>query len=259
MDNQQIQHYFMEHFLTNDSNIYSAIKGTNEAFIKARLAIYTDGTRMNLIEVLANDFPVLASLMGQDLFTEVMHQYLECYPSRHYSAFHIADHIVDFLKEHAAVAERLDWQEIAHFERILDTLMISASCPTVSVAALQAIESEQWPSMTFAFHPSVQWFMYDYNVADYWQAWIDKRPLDTLERSAHAVPWIFWQSPGGEVCFRAYKMPQLQMLQALQANKTFGDVCEQLATTMDESLVANYALETLLNWLHAPMISAINS
>lgn len=63
------------------------------------LHIYYSAYRERLGESLAKEFPILAELLGKELFNEFAHGYLDTYKPRSYTLAHLGHAFVDYLKE----------------------------------------------------------------------------------------------------------------------------------------------------------------
>lgn len=75
-----------------------------------------------------------------------------------------------------------------------------------------------------------------------------------IERTEKPVYWLMWRFER-----QSYFCPttdeQLWMMQALQAGKSFAEVCEGLCDWLEEDKVAPFAAETLRGWVSEGIFS----
>ncbi|HVT58707.1 MAG TPA: DNA-binding domain-containing protein [Thermoanaerobaculia bacterium] len=64
-----------------------------------RLSIYANAYYARLLECLADCFPVLARVLGEEVFASFAFEYLQQYPSRSYTLDHLGEHFPRFLEE----------------------------------------------------------------------------------------------------------------------------------------------------------------
>src|SRR5260370_25598234 len=79
-----------------------------------RLAIYGYAYYARLLECLGDEFPVLKHALGEELFDAFAAEYLEQYPSRSYTLFHLGLNFPRFLAETRPDQEREGSSEADH-------------------------------------------------------------------------------------------------------------------------------------------------
>ena len=88
----------------------------------ARLAVYADAYFWRLRDVLAENFPQVATILGPDRFEELTRDYLTRHPSEHPSVRHVGLHLPATLAAHEgsrpwlADVARLEWTRLEVFD-----------------------------------------------------------------------------------------------------------------------------------------------
>lgn len=158
------------------------IRADDEAMATQRLDVYANMYFFRLLEVVRDDYPKLAALVGADRFHNLVTSYLQAYPSANPSirwvGRHLARHIEDsepeLLARHppAAALARLEWARGEAFD--------AAGAPAVTVADLAAVPPDRWPLLRFKLRPAVRVVELSHAVLPLWLA------LEQAERAARA-------------------------------------------------------------------------
>jgi hypothetical protein len=113
----------------------------------ARPQVYADAYFWRLRDVLAENFPRLAAILGPERFEDLAREYLERHPSEHPSLRFLGRGLAAIVARHADQAPalvdlaRLEWARVEVFD--------AADCETLTVEALRSIRPEDWPSLRF--------------------------------------------------------------------------------------------------------------
>ena len=74
-----------------------------------RLSIYADAYRLRIIEALANSYPKLKALLGDNLFDVTARSFIDAYPSTYQNMRWVGDkmqtHLIKTLPQHPIAAE----------------------------------------------------------------------------------------------------------------------------------------------------------
>src|SRR3990167_9902610 len=91
---EALQAYVIENDLRVAGNIVTPVNMS----VRDRLHVYRNAYYLRLTEVLENDFPVLCEIMGEEPFAALAQDYLDAYPSHHFSVQKVGRHLPKFLK-----------------------------------------------------------------------------------------------------------------------------------------------------------------
>ncbi|HEY9051517.1 MAG TPA: DNA-binding domain-containing protein, partial [Gammaproteobacteria bacterium] len=96
----KLQQTFQECVLHPDKPVSAAwVSASGRAAPETQLSIYTYAYAARLTEVLANDYPAVLMAIGEDLFNELAHDYIQAYPSHHFSLRDFGRHLSEFIAE----------------------------------------------------------------------------------------------------------------------------------------------------------------
>ena len=130
------------------------VRGADDSDRKTRIRVYSDAYYLRLRDVLREDFPRLASLLGSERFDDVVSEYLEVFPSKQPSVRHLGRVLTEFLRRRedlpkcvADLAE-LEWARVEVFDAP------DAECATI--ADLAGVSPDAWPSLRFSTIPAIR-------------------------------------------------------------------------------------------------------
>src|SRR5947199_912111 len=118
----------------------------------ARVGVYADAYFGRLRDVLREDFPHVAALLGPR-FEETARGYLRAHPSEHPSVRHLGRMFADFLEHRPDLPPylgdlaRLEWARIEVFD--------APDARSLNAAALRGVAAEDWPALRFVTVPAL--------------------------------------------------------------------------------------------------------
>jgi len=213
-----------------------------------RLRVYADAYFGRLHDVLAEDFPRVAALLGGERFEDVVREYLTSHPSTHFSVHHLGRDLA------AAIAQRTDLPpylaDLARLEWARREVFDARDCEFLTADALQAVSPADWPRLRFAPIPALAILRADWPVHEVWGG--------TETASVPAATCIrVWRSQD----FRVYHAPMdardAEALDRLIAGEPFGIIC----TAFDDLAPlegAQRATALLARWLDDGIIAGVD-
>jgi hypothetical protein len=132
----------------------------------ARLRVYADAYFWRLRDVLAEDFPRVAAILGPDRFDDLAREYLRSHPSEHPSVHHLGRNLAAViarqadLQRYLADLARLEWARLEVFD--------APDSEPLKADALLAVRSEDWPQLRFAPIPALAVLRVDWPVHELW-------------------------------------------------------------------------------------------
>lgn len=248
------QAYLLDSRLYSDSDAAFTQKIVNDKKVgaKKRLSIYADAYRLRIIEALANAYPILKALLGDDLFDKNARSYIEQYPSTYRNMRWVGDqmpaHLQKTLPQHPIAAE------LAQFEWALSLAFDAEDAPILSLQDLAAIAPENWGDLRFKFHPAVQLFNPKYNVLQIWQALnVDETPPQVAQINE---PYVVWRIELNSH-YRSLELAEYAAIQQMMAGASFADLCENLQENASEDEATMQAAQYLAAWLNEGLISTV--
>jgi hypothetical protein len=249
-----VQHNLQCHLLHEDETIINQLAKPPKGCLKDRLAIYANGYYWRLMDALQKDYQVLYNYLGDKAFAEVATAYIAAYPSRFYTIAAFTKQLPEFLLD--LHPERGYLSELAALIRALSLSLEAADDPVLAYTALTAVPLQNWPSLCFKCHPSVQCLTFKWNIFSWWQALLQKKrsPKKRKENSA----CIVWRQ---ELQSHAISLTHLEWVafQALQAGSCFADVCERVYTTkgVSETAAPAFVANCVTKWLNDHIFSEV--
>ena len=148
----------MQHYLLGKtSGVISSIVDAPPLPAADRLAIYRNAYQVRLIDALHETYPVLHSLLGDEVWVEMGEAFVAEYPSKFRSIRWYGRQMAQFLAEREPFSDAPILAEVALLEWTLSEVFDSPDAEPLQRAALSAwgLPSE-WASLTFEFHPSLR-------------------------------------------------------------------------------------------------------
>lgn len=209
----------------------------------ARIDIYAHMYCSRIIGSLLEDYPAVAGVLGAEAFDTLAHAYLEAHPSTHASLRQAGAHLPGFLAGlptgcvPAFVPDlaRLEWAQLEVFD--------AADVPLLTLADLQAIAPEEWSAFGLRLAPAVRLLTVAWPV----HRCVDDAPRAVVLQPAETALRV-WRKDFG-VFVSAPDDIERRGLQALQAGRSFGALCEDLAMTLDDEVAAQTAAGLVVRWI----------
>jgi hypothetical protein len=151
-----------------DPRLVRCVEGRGQLGPEQRIDIYAQMYYARLREVLREDFPCVAAVLGCAGFDTVVRAYLADRPSTHPSLRHLGCQFAAFLDTRAETGSLPFLGDLARLEWArLDVFDAPASEP-LQVEHLQHIAPEEWPGLRFRLTPACQILHSDWPVHELW-------------------------------------------------------------------------------------------
>jgi hypothetical protein len=209
-----------------------------------RLRIHADAYRLRLIEVLGNDFPVTAALLGEDRFDALALQFIAAHPSTHPSLRHFGRGFADWLQQAAATPRTL--HELARFEWLQGDVFDAADAAPLAIEDIAPLPADAWPSLRLHLQPSLRMIELACNAPALVEAHAHGRHLPVLRRVPSAQ-WLLWRVDG-DAHWRRPDVDEAALLHAIFSGETFGELCKR-ATDFHAHDGPLRAVSLLKRWL----------
>jgi hypothetical protein len=254
---RKLQEILQSHLLYSQGEIASYITEPVRGTAAERLAIYEDGYRFRLIEVLQKDYSVLQQYIGDEAFEAMCRAYIDAYPSRYFSVANFGQHFPVFLENTEPYASKPYLNELAAFLWALSTTIDAPNAPLLTTQTVASIVPEQWPHARFTLQPSAELLFAYWNILPIWQALIKDETPPEPQASTLPVACMVWRKE-----LQPYYCPLTQeearVFETIQKGFTFAEICQELLQSMPEEEVAAYVVNLLLRWLNDGLLSTVN-
>lgn len=236
-----LQDAMQDWLLDGDPRIGAHIAGPENS---QRLRIYADAYRLRLLDVLAQDFPVTRTLLGEAAFEAQALGYLQAHPSRQPSVRWFGNGFADWLAQAPGLPAGSD--ELARFEWLQGECFDAPDAPMLALAAVASLSAEAWPILPLRLHPAARM------LATRHLRLSSGQPVPA--RRTTVARWLLWRS-GLDVHWRRLDDDEAEVLGQIARGTHFGEVCESLAR-LDGDGSALRAASLLKRWLTDGVLAA---
>jgi hypothetical protein len=211
----------------------------------ARMQVYVDAYFWRLRDVLAEDFPRLASVVGAERFEELAREYLSAHPSARPSVRHLGDGFPDFVAQSAGLPPYLG--DLARLERARTDVFDAPDDVSLTVEHLRTVDPAAWPELRFAPLRALALLHLDWPVHELWsdEGAVPCAPAPTALR--------VWRGADYRVFHAVLDPRAAPALERLIAGEPFGAICGAFADLPPEE-GARQATALLARWLEDGLI-----
>jgi hypothetical protein len=254
---RQLQEQFQNYVHQHQGDIEQKIVNAPQISVHERVEIYRQGYYLRLIDILSREFSVLKTLLGEAAFEALCKDYIDSHPSTHFSVRTYGRHMVQYLSSLPTVTPLQI--ELAEFEWAFGKVIDGPDGPQITVEDMANMPPEAWGVLRLELHPSLRIVPLRLNTPQIWQAIFDnnpEKPVPEMEIAPAPVNWLLWRF-NQQAHYYPANQNHMIMVQAVQANQNFPEICEALCETMEVEEVAQFAGSTLREWVSLGLISRL--
>jgi len=225
------------------------VRGYDDNDRKTRIGVYADAYFLRLRDVLREDFPRIAALVGPAQFDEIVEGYLEAFPSRWPSVRHLGHALSEFLRHRtdtpkclADLAE-LEWARIEVFDAP------DAECTTIE--DFISVPADAWPALRFSAIPAIRTLRVQYPVHHLWSGG------SCLDVSAEETVLRVWRANDCRVFHALMDKRESAAIQKMISGEPFATICETFAD-LPEAGAAQESAALLVRWIEDGIIHRID-
>ena len=179
-----------------------------------RVHVYAGMYLWRLVDALREDFPKLATVLGDDGFADLARGYIRAHPSTEPSIRHLGRALPDFLAgyqpAYLADLARLEWTRLQVFD--------APDATPLTAAELRRVAAAEWPDLRFTLVPACARLVTAWPVH---RLWADPTTALAPARSVLRV----WRE-GFIVFHAAMDTVEEQAFDRLVAGEAFAAICE---------------------------------
>ena len=181
-----------------------------------RLRVYADAYFWRLHDVLTEDFPRVAAVLGAERFEDVLREYLRSHPSTHPSVHHLGRDLA------AAIVLRADLPaylaDLARLEWTRREVFDAADCDPLTADALRAVAPADWPHLRLTPIPALAILRTDWPVHEVWDG-------TAVVSTGDATCVRVWRDRDYRVYHAPMDAHDAEALDRLMAGESFEVVC----------------------------------
>jgi hypothetical protein len=231
------------------SALMEAVVPSGPLSAAARLDIYRGMYFWRLRGALAEDFPKLEKVLGEEPFSDLARAYLLAHPSGHPSLRHLGGALPGFLAGRRVACDPLWLADLAALEWARVEAFDAPDAPAISADDVRRVPAEAWPALRFQLVPCVRLLASDWPVHEPWSE--PGGPTPSPSPTAIRV----WRQ-AGDVRHTAMDDLERPAFARLAAGGTFADVCAALADAAGPDAPCQ-AGALLARWLQDDLIADV--
>lgn len=245
--------------VTGPASIHAALLGLvredGRLGAAPRIQIYRDMYRARLVDVLREDFPRVAVILGDEEFEALVGRYLARHPSTHPSVRYVGDRFADFVAAERAGPPflgdlaRLEWARLDVFD--------AADAEPLRMTDLQEVAPADWPALELRAIPACRLLECAWPVHEIWSA-----ARDALEEltapEPRPVTIRVWRE-GSDVSHAAIGAAERRVFPLLERGAPFSRMCAALEDDLEPEDAAREIGGLLLRWLEDGILARLPS
>jgi hypothetical protein len=251
----ELQTRFQEGVVNGHRTIFASIKDSRRTDRAILFGVYYDAYRSRLAEFLANDFPILRSHLGEEAFGQLCKDYIESTLSLQPNARWYGTRLPDFMRKTPSWRTNKTAIDLAAFERALSNAFDAPDLPQAGIDSLRDTRQNDWPQLTFDFHPSVMLFDLGGGTARLCEALAQGKQPPVLREGTETV--LFWRYDGRAFYRVVAEDERLALVEARQG-KRFGEICTLLAFQRNGEDVTQRVAGFLSQWFADGLIAQLS-
>ncbi len=212
----------------------------------ARLRVYAEAYFWRLRDVLAEDFPQAARLLGPDRFEDVVRDYLKRHPSEDPSVRHLGRDMAAFFHRRAGLPRylgdlaRLEWARLEVFD--------APDTEPLTAGGLRRVAPEDWPQLRFLPSPALAVIRAGWRVHEIWAG------ADPAAIAAAPTVLRVWRAEDYTVFHAPMDARATEALDRLIAGEPFAAICGAFADLVPHE-AAREATALLARWIEDGIIA----
>lgn len=167
-----LQREFVAALLDPERPCPPSLKSWNGSDPAARFAVHRNNVVASLVDTLAETFPVVRQLVGEDFFRAMAQRHVRAAPPRTRILAHYGAAFAAFIEDFAPAAGLPYLADVARLEFLRVRAFHAADAPLADSAALAALlgEPERLVQLNFRLHPSLALLRSPFAIVSLWAA-----------------------------------------------------------------------------------------
>lgn len=251
---QNIQAAFKRYLFEEDNEIVAHIISTESLNSDNRLAVYRNAYRSRLVEALANDYPALSYVMGEDGFRDLSLAYLKAYPSTNYSLRWFGKQLPRFLDRPEPYDSERCLCDLVNFEWALVDAFDAKDIVALTTEDMTKVPPDVWPQLRLSLHPSVSRVTCSWNCLAMWLSMKNKAAIPTPQPLDTVVTYLIWRK-GLKTLYRSLGADETDALNRVSQGTDFAGLCTGLTQWVPTEQTALRAASLLKTWLNEGLVT----
>jgi len=201
-----------------------------------------------LRDVLREDFPRVATLLGPERFEDVVSGYLEVFPSKQPSVRHLGRALAEFLRRREDIPKcladlaQLEWARVEVFD--------APDAESATISDFVSVPPDAWPALRFSTIPALQTLRAQYPVHQLWSG------DESLDVAAANTSIRVWRANDCRVFHAPMDERESAALRKMISGEPFAAICETFAD-LPAAEAAEEATALLARWIEDGIIRRV--
>ena len=208
-------------------------------------AVYRNTTPVALAETLRASYPVVAELLGDQLFAETAFAFARHHPAGDPVLLGYGPGFPAFLADQAWIADLPYLPDVAAIERLRTEAHMAADGPALSLTDVAGLGTDHWPTLRLRLHPATRIAWLSTPALTIWRAHHETPEFETLAPDWRAEG-VLVTRPDGVLQVHELDAPAHRLIFGLRLGETAGQAAAATAATYPEADLAS-AFATLVN------------
>jgi len=250
----EVQHLFWESVAVQPGRDSIApafvrlVRGCDDSDRKTRIRVYSDAYYLRLRDVLREDFPRVAALLGPERFEDAASGYLEVFPSKQPSVRHLGRAVAEFLRRREDIPKcladlaQLEWARVEVFD--------APDAESATIGDFVSVPPDAWPALRFSTIPALQTLRAQYPVHQLWSG------DESLDVAAANTSIRVWRANDCRVFHAPMDERESAALRKMISGEPFAAICETFAD-LPAAEAAEEATALLARWIEDGIIRRV--
>ena len=224
------------------------VRGCDDSDRKTRIRVYSDAYYLRLRDVLREDFPRVAALLGPERFEDAASGYLEVFPSKQPSVRHLGRALAEFLRRREDIPKcladlaQLEWARIEVFD--------APDAESATIGDFVSVPPDAWAALRFSTIPALQTLRAQYPVHQLWSG------DESLDVAAANTSIRVWRANDCRVFHAPMDERESAALLKMISGEPFAAICETFAD-LPAAEAAEEATALLARWIEDGIIRRV--
>lgn len=213
-----------------------AVRG--EMAAARRFAVYRNNSAVSLVDALADSYPVVQALVGDEFFRPMAKVFVERHLPKSPVLLEYGAEFADFIATFPPAAELVFLGDVARVERAWSEAYHAVDAKPLEIAALGEIDENMLAEAQFRLHPSVRLVASDHPAVSIWQGHnADGAAREDVLRAVIQQPEKgMIMRPTVDVKAHILSHATFAMVAALGAGRCLGEAAEEAAIETADDL-----------------------
>ena len=198
------------------------------AAMPAGFAVYRNTWLQALLDALAANYPVVAMLLGDELFERVALEFARDHPAETPALALYGEEFPDFLQVHDAGREIPYLRDVAQLERYWTECFFAPDAPMLEERDYAALKPAQLLALKPRLHPAMRVSRFETPAVTIWQAHRETQDFETLEPEWQAERALIARR-GASITVTLIDEPTVHMLAAIRCGRSLGSALDSTA------------------------------